>query len=32
MVKHLHLTDHLSAEELEWRYRQARDPVERNHY
>jgi transposase len=32
MPKHLHLAGHLSTEELERRYRQARAPVERSHY
>lgn len=32
MPKKLSLQPHLSTEELEQRYRQARDPVERSHY
>jgi transposase len=32
MPKHLHLQPHLTAAELERRYRQARDPHERSHY
>jgi transposase len=32
MPKRLHLEEHLSAQELEERYRKARDPVERSHY
>lgn len=32
MPKRLHLTDHLSLDELERRYRQARDPVARSRY
>lgn len=32
MPKRLRLKDHLSTEELEDRYRKARDPVERSHY
>ncbi len=32
MPKRLHLEKHLSTQELEDRYRKARDPVERSHY
>lgn len=32
MPKKLHLEEHLSTQELEERYREARDPVERTHY
>ncbi len=32
MPKRLHLEEHLSTQELEERYRKARDPVERTHY
>jgi transposase len=32
MPKRLHLEEHFSAQELEERYRKARDPVERSHY
>jgi transposase len=32
MPKKLHLQKHLSRQELEKRYRKARDPVERSHY
>lgn len=32
MPKHIHVTSHLAIEELEHRYRQAHDPVERTHY
>jgi hypothetical protein len=32
MPKHLRLSDHLSTEDLERRYRRARAPVERSHY
>ncbi len=32
MPKRLHLEEHLSTQELEERYRRARDPVERTHY
>ena len=31
MPKRLHLEEHLSSEELEYRYRKAKDPVERTH-
>ena len=32
MPKHLHLQPHLSTDDLERRYRQAEQPVERSHY
>ena len=32
MPKHLHLSDHLSTDELGRRYRRAREPVARSHY
>ena len=32
MPKRVHLEQHLTTDELERRYRQARDPVERSHY
>jgi len=32
LPKHMHVTSHLSIEELERRYRRAHDPVERTHY
>jgi transposase len=32
MPKRLHLEEHLSTQELEERYRRAREPVERTHY
>ena len=31
MPKRRHLEPHLGMDELEWRYRRARDPVERSH-